>query len=98
MSEFDQFDSRRLDGQNPRTHLSWEQKLSDQATDHLVESSGVECLRENITIQMSLVASAERKKKKSSGIRTWPGCWPGMAARTLMVVPRGPKAEGGMLG
>lgn len=40
----------------------------------------------------------ERKKKMMGGIPTWPGCWPGMAARTLMVVPRGPKAEGGMLG
>lgn len=28
---------------------------------------------------------------------TWPGCWPGMAALTLMVVPRVPKAGGGML-
>lgn len=29
---------------------------------------------------------------------TCPGCWPGMAALTLMVVPRVPKAGGGMLG
>lgn len=35
---------------------------------------------------------------RAAGLNAWPGCWPGMAARTLMVVPRGPKAEGGMLG
>lgn len=29
---------------------------------------------------------------------TCPGCWPGIAALTLMVVPLVPKAGGGMLG
>lgn len=88
-----------MDGQNQRTHLSREQKLSDQAADHLVESSGVEGLRKNIKIQMSRLASVDRvKEQKNRGVPTWPGCWPGMAARTFMVVPRGPKAEGGMLG
>lgn len=36
--------------------------------------------------------------KTGNNILTCPGCWPGMAVLTLMVVPLVPKAGGGMLG
>lgn len=64
-----------------------------------LRAAGLNACGENIEIQLSRVASVDREKEqKNGGAPTWPGCWPGMAARTLMVVPRGPKAEGGMLG
>lgn len=39
-----------------------------------------------------------QKQEPENLILTCPGCWPGIAALTLMVVPRVPKAGGGMLG
>ena len=42
--------------------------------------------------------SLKNRNQSENIILTCPGCWPGIAALTLMVVPRVPKAGGGMLG
>lgn len=45
-----------------------------------------------------LKSASKTETKLENIIPTCPGCWPGMAALTLIVVPRVPKAGGGMLG
>ena len=42
--------------------------------------------------------SLKNRNQSENIILTCPGCWPGIAALTLMVVPRVPKAGGGSLG
>lgn len=52
-----------------------------------------------MTDGVSLVSALRRRQEDTdqNTVHTCPGCWPGMAARTLMVVPRVPKVGGGML-
>lgn len=82
--------------------MSWQQELSNQPTNHLVKSRRVESLWSKI---LKFLANADhmdtqpQKANKSENIiPTCPGCCPGMAALTLMVVPRVPKAGGAILG